>query len=74
MKDFCLFCWLEPFENRWFAFRNNLIECAWRFLLGIKHWLNYGGWHTFITVVTILAYIIAFKWCCEQFSKWWDKL
>ena len=58
MTNFCLFCWLTPFENWWFALKDNLFEFGWRFFAGCNKWYEYGGWHrvTLIICEVIIMY------------------
>ena len=56
----CLFCWLEPIENWYFTFENNLFELGWRFFVGCNKWLDYGGWHRACVIIgwVIVLYAI----------------
>jgi len=71
--NICLFCWLEPFENWWFGFKDYLFECGWRFLSGIKHWYIWGGFHRLLVFIALVLCMIAVDWLWEKFKKWLGK-
>lgn len=77
MPNFCLFCWVKPYEAWVENTKDYLFECFWRFCCGVRSWIDYGGWHEVIIYLVFLMFLIAIKWIWEKltnlYDKWGDK-